>query len=330
MKILSIDGGGYLGLATASFIEETERHFCTKFHDEFDLFCGTSTGAIIALCLASGMTGEEIRRMYEDFGPKVFSNYCRLHRWLRKWPWGIFFSRYSNTPLRHALEEAFGEMTLGDILKRDKKVLVTAYSLTNGRPWFFKTNHSPTLTRDNGYKLVDIAMASSAAPTYLPEVELKDPSSDISNTYCDGGVVANHPALLGYAEAVYELKSLPASIKILSLSTPRVPLAISEVEKNYVQRISRKGIILWGSKLADIFIDSNSQMVDQLFRRIVKPPESDGPTYIRIMLERPACLELDTADAAATTTLKQIGMDKASSGVTRQELQKLFNHGGNN
>lgn len=26
MKILSIDGGGYLGLATASIIEEMERH----------------------------------------------------------------------------------------------------------------------------------------------------------------------------------------------------------------------------------------------------------------------------------------------------------------
>jgi hypothetical protein len=52
MRILSLDGGGYLGLATASFLEETERHFGRSFYESFDMFCGTSTGAIIALAVA--------------------------------------------------------------------------------------------------------------------------------------------------------------------------------------------------------------------------------------------------------------------------------------
>jgi patatin-like phospholipase/acyl hydrolase len=74
MKILSIDGGGYLGLATAAFIAETERHFRTSYHENFDMFCGTSTGAIIALALASGMSGEEITSRYEKLGKSVFYN----------------------------------------------------------------------------------------------------------------------------------------------------------------------------------------------------------------------------------------------------------------
>ncbi len=74
MRILSLDGGGYLGLATAAFLKEAERHFRISCHERFDLFCGTSTGAIIALALASGMTAEAIEVLYKDFGPKVFRN----------------------------------------------------------------------------------------------------------------------------------------------------------------------------------------------------------------------------------------------------------------
>ena len=67
MRILSIDGGGYLGLATAAFIDGVERHFKTTLHDEFELFCGTSTGAIIALAIASGMSGRVLPRCLLNF-----------------------------------------------------------------------------------------------------------------------------------------------------------------------------------------------------------------------------------------------------------------------
>jgi uncharacterized protein len=95
MRILSLDGGGYLGLATAAFIEEAERHFGATCHDRFDLFCGTSTGAIIALALASGMTGREVVSLYEGFGSKVFNNPFPGARRLRTVA-GLFVSRYSN------------------------------------------------------------------------------------------------------------------------------------------------------------------------------------------------------------------------------------------
>ena len=51
MRIISVDGGGYLGLATASFLQAVEQRQCTTAAARFDLFCGTSTGAIIALAL---------------------------------------------------------------------------------------------------------------------------------------------------------------------------------------------------------------------------------------------------------------------------------------
>jgi uncharacterized protein len=89
VRILSLDGGGYLGLAGAAFLAELERHFGVSCHDSFDLFCGTSTGAIIALALASGKSAREVVDLYKRFGPRVFRNPFPGSRRLR-WAKGLF------------------------------------------------------------------------------------------------------------------------------------------------------------------------------------------------------------------------------------------------
>ena len=106
MRILSIDGGGYLGLASACFLAELERHFGATCHESFDMFCGTSTGAIIALALAHGLTATQICDLYRSFGPQVFWNPIRPIRLLRLIR-GILCSRYTNGALRKALEDTF-------------------------------------------------------------------------------------------------------------------------------------------------------------------------------------------------------------------------------
>lgn len=72
MRILSVDGGGYLGLATASFLKAVEQRFGTTAAARFDLFCGTSTGAIIALALAAEKSAADVVSLYEQLGPRVF------------------------------------------------------------------------------------------------------------------------------------------------------------------------------------------------------------------------------------------------------------------
>ena len=58
-RILSIDGGGIKGLLPASYLAAIERDFLDggRIADRFDMVAGTSTGGIIALGLAKGMTG---------------------------------------------------------------------------------------------------------------------------------------------------------------------------------------------------------------------------------------------------------------------------------
>src|SRR6185503_9399723 len=131
MNILSLDGGGYLGLATTALLEESERHFGRSFHSCIDLFCGTSTGAIIALGLASGLSARDLTILYRDFGPKLFFNPFPGVRKLRSVR-GLFLSMYSNRPLVSALSKVFGNMTLGDVKRLGKKVLIPSFCLTTG------------------------------------------------------------------------------------------------------------------------------------------------------------------------------------------------------
>src|SRR5687767_12874187 len=113
MRILSLDGGGYLGLASAAFLAEAENHFGTKCHDQFDLFCGTSTGAIIALAFANGMSARNVVDLYQRLGQDVFPSgkWGRFGRLAKS----FFTTRYGNAALKRQLNETFGDATLNDV-----------------------------------------------------------------------------------------------------------------------------------------------------------------------------------------------------------------------
>lgn len=309
VKILSIDGGGYLGLATASLIAELERHFGKYFHESFDLFAGTSTGGLIALGLASGKTGDELRRLYEAHGRSLFP----AQNWLtRRWRWlqQFFLSKYSNKALRELLVQTFGEATLGDIHARGKKVIIPAFCLSTGGPRVFKTDHAAGLTAHSGYRVVDVALATSAAPTYFPVVGIPVPHDKTIEMFCDGGVFANDPALIAYAEALSHLGAEPADIALLSISTPRSPLALRKNKLAW-----RKGIIGWGGTLADIFIQGAADASAFTLQRISR---SSGSTYERIRLPNESCIPIDLATHVTTNALKSIGLQVAQLGETRK------------
>ncbi len=318
MRVLSVDGGGYLGLASAAFIEETERHFDCSFSDQFDLFCGTSTGAIIALALANGMTGKEIVGLYKELGKKVFWNPVPGYYKLRT-AWSFLAAKYSNRKLKASLMSAFGDTTIGDLMSRDKKVLVTAFSLTNGTPRVFKTDHTSRLSTDNGWKLRDVALASAAAPTYFPIARVTSPSGDLER-YCDGGVFSNHPALLGYAEAVAELKTKPEDVRVLSLSTPRANLAEQKSLLWVLRQLPSRGILMWASSLPGIFVDGNSIISHHVLQRLMCWENPEAHHYVRVMFEKPRRVEMDFVSSYCTDTLEKLGKRVAREKERREQL----------
>ena len=98
--ILSIDGGGILGLYSAGILSNIEKDFFNgkplSFH--FNLITGTSTGGIIALALATGCYASEIGDFYTRYANRIFPS-------IRRNKIGLFSNKYSNKQLREGLYE---------------------------------------------------------------------------------------------------------------------------------------------------------------------------------------------------------------------------------
>lgn len=176
MQILSFDGGGLKGLFPAAVLAAIEADLDCVIADHFDLVVGTSTGGLIALALGAGLRPAEIVDFYTSKGPTIFGAGRRVGR--------LWRSKHNAERLRAALEEVFGDRLLGSSTKR---LVIPSYSLDGNNVYVFKTPHHPRLRRDHKERMVDVAMATTAAPLFLPVFRLGN------NRLIDGGVWANKP-----------------------------------------------------------------------------------------------------------------------------------------
>ena len=72
-RILSLDGGGIRGAFGTALMAGLEEKLGGPIAEQFDLIAGTSTGAIIAASLASGLPAQKIVDFYDEQGPKIFA-----------------------------------------------------------------------------------------------------------------------------------------------------------------------------------------------------------------------------------------------------------------
>jgi patatin-like phospholipase/acyl hydrolase len=233
-QILALDGGGLKGLFSAALLAEFERDLDTSFTDHFDLICGTSTGGLIALGLGAGLKPSEIVDFYVTQGPRIFPR----RSWLRQ----VFSAKHKPEPLRAALEEIFGHRVLRDSKKR---LVIPSYSLDTDDVYVFKTPHHPRLRRDGSELMVEVAMATAAAPTFLPVFRLRN------NRLIDGGVWATNPTLVGVAEAISMLGIAPSAIHVLSLGTTD---AVTSNKKS----LDRGGLLQWARPGVKILVRAQS------------------------------------------------------------------------
>src|SRR5262245_41058747 len=108
--VLALDGGGVRGVVTLHLIASLEAYLGKPACEFFDMFAGTSTGAIIAALLAfRRMSAEEILELYRRSLPRVFRpGWRKLFR--------LFVPRIYSTDLAlETLEEYFGDRRLADL-----------------------------------------------------------------------------------------------------------------------------------------------------------------------------------------------------------------------
>jgi patatin-like phospholipase/acyl hydrolase len=202
-RLLSLDGGGIRGLFSAAFLAHIEEHTGKRFADHFDLITGTSTGAVIALGLASGMPATEVLRFYQEHGEAIFSRGRGLSQ--------LFRPKYDNQRLIEALQDVFGEQTLNDL---KVPVAIASYELVQGIPRVFKDDHHANLHWGGGLPVWKVAAASSAAPLFFPPVRVQGHDNHI-----DGGIWANNPIMVGLTEAVRYFDRRLDDVLALSIGT---------------------------------------------------------------------------------------------------------------
>ncbi|MCU1701597.1 MAG: patatin [Mycobacterium sp.] len=237
-QILSLDGGGLRGMFSAAVLARLEEDLGIRVVDHFDLIAGTSTGGVIALGLGMGMSPREIVEFYTVYGPKIFRDRSRL-RGARHWLW----SKYPDGPLRAALTEVFGERSFGESAKR---LVITSYNIGADEVYLFRTPHLPNLTRDYRERAVDVAMATSAAPTYFPGMALH------GTRLIDGGILANNPVMVALTEAIGPLKLQSDDIRAFSIGTT------TDVPRRS-RRLDRGGRLAWAGDAVEVLMRAQSE-----------------------------------------------------------------------
>ncbi|TXN83562.1 patatin-like phospholipase family protein [Methylobacterium sp. WL8] len=214
-RVLSLDGGGIRGVFPAAILARLEEHLDRPIGRYFDLIVGTSTGGIIALGLALGLSAREILAFYEERGPEIFDQHRGpVANWIRQRYRGLanwLGYKYSSRSLNKALRDILGDRRLGESLTR---VVIPSWHPVNEHVYLYKTAHHPRFESDYRQPAIDAAMATAAAPTFLSPYLTSD---DIE--LVDGGVWANNPIGVAAVEAVGVLGWPGESLKILSIGT---------------------------------------------------------------------------------------------------------------
>ena len=302
---------------SASVLAEIEK-VNKPIHEYFDLICGTSTGGIIALALAVGISAEEIKQFYLERGPRIFPHkhpFFLTLAFLKSFFWS---SKYSNGELIKALTDTFKEIKM-----RDAKayVCVPTVNLKDGENVVFKTNHDPSLTRDGDRLMADVALATSSAPTFFPIAQVRG----FNNGYfIDGGLWANNPAFIGMVEAYcYFVGEGKPYQKFQMLSIPSInhefPLPIKKLDLSFWD---------WREKIFQQIVNSQTRSVSQSMRLLSNHflegsefTEIPGPTVCGKDAEK---IGLDLATPDAIEILRGLGEKTGHQYNKRPDIVKFF------
>lgn len=178
----------------------------------FDLIAGTSTGGIIALGLSIGLPASAILDVYTRHGATIFpplrGPFAGLRRAARSIS-GAFRYRYERTALAEALRDTFGERLLGEA---ERRLCIPSFQGSYGEVHVFKTPHHPDFRLDWKESMVDVALATAAAPTFFKTFRSGD------RVFADGGVWANNPVMIGLVDALTTHDLARRDVHILSIS----------------------------------------------------------------------------------------------------------------
>ena len=345
-RALSLDGGGMRGIYTAAFLSRLVGHFAKPrgltsldLGSGFDLIAGTSTGAIVGCALACARPMDEVVSLYRRHGSAIFPHRIAgkrsaLARAMR----GGDYVRSGDAALRSALQEVLGEVTLGQVFeRREISMAIPTVLMSQHRALVFKKTPKSGL-RDDDYPLVDVCMASSAAPIYRSLAAVDDPNcpDGPKQIFADGGLWANNPILVAMIEALANAGP-DQPIELYSLGTCPRPEG-EHVSADAVHR----SMLDWslGADVGPLSISAQEFAFDNMARLLAgslsecgrsidlvrfpnKPVPASMMPYLALDDTRPEALDRLVAQANTDADLTKSACDDARNPQGRM-IRRLF------
>ncbi|CAH1235266.1 cGAMP-activated phospholipase [Vibrio harveyi] len=333
VRILSLNGGGARGLFTISLLAEIERIVEEKqgingfkVGDYFDLITGTSIGGILALGLAYGKSAKELEEVFrkqaghifpEQKYPRFFSGLRRKYRLARR-------PLYDSKPLATTIASMVGEDSTFNDLKC--RVLIPTVNLSTGKPQFFKTPHNPEFNRDGRLKLIDAALATSAAPTYFAPHYCED----LDAYFADGGLVANNPSFIGLHEVFRDMTTDFPETKVSDVRILNVGTLGEEYSLSPSSLAGKSGYLgLWGmgERLVLSTMTANQQLHRAMLSRELATHDAIGNlVYLddTIPHEAASDITLDNASESSLSNLASRGRQLATEEFTKNKALADF------
>jgi hypothetical protein len=322
-RLLSIDGGGLLGLIPAEALVEVERQLDAiagqpaPLCDRFDLIGGTSTGAILAAGLALGLKADQLRDFYLKFGKDIFTKCFFMTR---------IWHSYPSEPLEKHLKDVFGaDTTLGSD-RLHTNILIVSKNATQGTTWFFTNNKKGKYYPVNSkLPLWQVVRSSTAAPTYFPPqpISIPDASGNAQNyEFVDGGVSTyNNPSLQLFLEATdpayqFGWPTGPDKLLLLSLGTGFNTVTIPPGAAAHFN------VLDWARyTIKELMGDANLQQNVLMHLIGAKPIGAASPAAA--VGSAPDAPNVSALDAMSVATAKLLTYQRITIGLTRERLDGL-------
>ena len=220
----------------------------------------------------------------------------------------MFGPKHSHDVLREAVTQVLGDKRFGESKCR---LVIPTYDAIGGRIFLMKTAHHERFKYDYKALAVDVALATSAAPTYFKQSPFPEHEGA---SYVDGGVWANCPALVGVVEAQHFLNIPLEEIDVLSIGTTTTPFNIAKHVDS--------GVAQW-----------NAGLIDLMFNAQVEAARAQASLLLNGRLHRidvvtsPGQFSLDDARQEKVEQLIQLGRGEAVKKANLDVVRSRFlNH----
>jgi patatin-like phospholipase/acyl hydrolase len=285
--LLSIDGGGILGLFALSVLKHLEQRMTRPISSLFHCISGVSAGGLIALGLVvphekqSGPAycAEQLFNLFQTSAQQIFHKKINQKIPILSTLDLLISAKYCAMTAKTIYTQLLGQHTFSQTLTQ---TIIPAYNIhgTELKTPRIKVFDSLAIKhkKTHDYFMHDIALATSAVPTYFPPHRIHTITNEkavLSDDYfIDGGVAINNPTVLAYENLRSRYPKSP--IHILSLGSGRQWDAYADIKRDKCP-----GTLAWLNKIGVLISDPQLSVYEKLLKNLRKKDQNPG-AYWRI------------------------------------------------